>query len=140
MINHKNTPKKPKKNVFFKIDSSLSVIINSNMNTLSANSPKVMMVFTRPQILGLILQHLGYNMNGHKCMAQTKSGTRCSRTNCTTTFFCKQHEAMWRRDFSFDLFYHKMSWSIRAENWRYFKEYAELAKKSKEEIFAALPM
>tara|TARA_Y100000589_G_scaffold139204_1_gene133088 strand:- start:91 stop:444 length:354 start_codon:yes stop_codon:yes gene_type:complete len=110
------------------------------MNTLSANSPKVMMVFTRPQILGLILQHLGYNMNGHKCMAQTKSGTRCSRKNCTTTFFCKQHEAMWLRDFSFDLFYHKMSWETRVEYWILFKEYNEHAKKSKEEIFAALPL
>jgi hypothetical protein len=109
------------------------------MNTLSANSPKVMMVFTRPQTLGLILQHLGFNMNGDKCMAQTKIGKRCTRKNCSTVFFCTQHEAMWRRDFSFDLFYHQISWATRAENWRYFKEYAAVVKKSKEEIFAALP-
>ena len=108
------------------------------MNTLSPNSPKVMMVFTRPQILGLILQHLGYNMNGHKCMAQTKSGRRCSRKNCTTTLFCTQHEAMWLRDFSFDLFYHKMSWETRVENWRYFKEYAELAKKIQRRDFCSI--
>lgn len=110
------------------------------MNTLSPNSPKVMMVFTRPQTLGLILQHLGYNMNGHKCMAQTKKGKRCSRKNCSTTFFCTQHEAMWLRDFSFDLFYHKMSWATRVEYWLLFKECNERAKKSKEEIFAALPL
>ena len=97
-------------------------IINSNMNTLSANSPKVMMVFTHPQTLGLILQHLGYNLKGDKCMAKTKIGKRCSRKNCSTVFFCKQHEAMWRRDLNFDLFYHQYCWIIRVEFWKKHKK------------------
>jgi len=99
------------------------------MSIIQAKS-NIYEVFTRPQTLGLILQHLGLNLNGHRCMGQTAKGTRCSRKNCETTFLCSQHAEMWVRDFCFSLFYHNLSWEIRAENWAYFRQYADAMRLS----------
>ena len=82
-----------------------------------STSTLAMKVFTFPLTLGLILEYLDYNLSGHRCMAKTHSGKRCSRKNCQITLLCSQHADMWREKIDISLFYHRDKWERRCERW-----------------------
>ena len=86
------------------------------MSIIAAN-PNVIRVFTTNVPLAYILHHLGVNLGGDRCCATTAKGTRCRRKNCRTTFMCKQHQEIWWRDLSFDLFYSLHEWEMSHYNW-----------------------
>lgn len=75
-----------------------------NTNTL------VVKIFTTPVTLGLILEYLDCNLNGHRCMARKYDGKRCTRKNCQITLLCSQHMTMWRKTFDISIFYHCNKW------------------------------
>ena len=87
-------------------------MFNNNMST----NTLAVKIFTTPAILGLILEYLDYNLNGHRCMARKRDGKRCTRKNCQITLLCSQHMIMWRKTFDISIFYHyKWHWKEQYE-------------------------
>ena len=85
--------------------------------SIIATNPKIIRIFTTNIPLAHILHHLGVNLNGDRCCAKTKKGTRCQRKNCRTTFMCKQHQEIWQRNFNFDMFYALQNWELCHYSW-----------------------
>jgi hypothetical protein len=99
----------------YKIDFIIKIYENMSENCIK--------VFTLDRTLGIILEHMEFNLNGHKCLAMTKSRKRCTRKNCVTKLLCKQHEKMWHSKMCFSIFYHPLKLEVRCNNWRYFRDY-----------------
>ena len=85
--------------------------------SITAANPNIIRIFTTNVPLAYILHHLGVKLDGDRCCATIASGHRCSRKNCRTTFMCSQHQKIWWRDFSFDLFYSLHEWEMSHYNW-----------------------